>query len=56
MGNDTNPFQLQRTAAFAAGGLGGYLSLSTTLPNENLLPETTQSIELGTDLRFLTTD
>lgn len=52
VGNDTNPFQLQRTAAFAAGGLGGYLSLSTTLPNENLLPETTQSIELGTDLRF----
>lgn len=52
VGNDTNPFQLQRTAIFAAGGLGGYLSLSPTLPNENLLPETTQSIELGTDLRF----
>lgn len=52
VGNDTSPYQLQRTAIFAAGGLGGYLSLSTTLPNENLLPETTQSIELGTDLRF----
>lgn len=52
VGNDTSPFQLQRTADFAAGGLGGYLSLSTTLPNENLLPETTQSLELGTDLRF----
>jgi hypothetical protein len=53
VGNDTNPYQLQRTANFAAGGLGGYLSLSTTLPNENLLPETTRSIEIGTDLRFL---
>ncbi|WP_375584925.1 SusC/RagA family TonB-linked outer membrane protein [Cyclobacterium xiamenense] len=53
VGNDTNPYQLQRTASLAAGGLGGYLSLSTTLPNENLLPETTQSIEIGADLRFL---
>lgn len=53
VGNDTSPFQLQRQASLAAGGLGGYLSLSTTLPNENLLPETTQSIELGTDMRFL---
>jgi TonB-linked SusC/RagA family outer membrane protein len=53
VGNDTNPYQLQRTASLAAGGLGGYLSLSTTLPNENLLPETTQSIEIGADMRFL---
>lgn len=53
VGNDTSPYQLQRTASFGAGGLGGYLSLSTTLPNENLLPETTQSIELGGDFRFL---
>ncbi|WP_154856194.1 SusC/RagA family TonB-linked outer membrane protein [Cyclobacterium xiamenense] len=53
VGNDTSPYQLQRTASLAAGGLGGYLSLSTTLPNENLLPETTQSIEIGADMRFL---
>lgn len=53
VGNDTNPYQLQRTASLAAGGLGGYLSLSTTLPNENLLPETTRSIEVGADLRFM---
>lgn len=52
VGNDTAPFQLQRQASFGAGGLGGYVSLSPTLPNENLLPETTQSIELGTDMRF----
>jgi TonB-linked SusC/RagA family outer membrane protein len=53
VGNDTNPYQLQRTAAFAAGGLGGYVSLSTQLPNANLLPEKTRSVELGADLRFL---
>ncbi|WP_158856127.1 SusC/RagA family TonB-linked outer membrane protein [Lunatibacter salilacus] len=53
VGNDTSPFQLQRQAAFAAGGRAGYLSLSTTLPNANLLPETTQSIELGADMRFV---
>ncbi|WP_114748165.1 SusC/RagA family TonB-linked outer membrane protein [Pleomorphovibrio marinus] len=53
VGNDTSPFQLQRQASFGAGGLGGYVSLNPTLPNENLLPETTQSIELGADMRFL---
>ena len=52
VGNDTGAYQLHRTATLAAGGLGGYLSLSTTLPNENLLPETTRSLELGTDIRF----
>jgi outer membrane receptor protein involved in Fe transport len=52
VGNDTNPYQLHRTASVVAGGSGGYLSLSTTLPNENLLPEKTRSIEFGTDLRF----
>jgi TonB-linked SusC/RagA family outer membrane protein len=53
VGNDTSPFQLQRQATFAAGGRNGYLSLATTLPNANLLPETTQSIELGADFRFV---
>jgi TonB-linked SusC/RagA family outer membrane protein len=53
VGNDTSPFQLQRQASFAAGGRSGYLSLATTLPNANLLPETTQSIELGADFRFV---
>lgn len=52
VGNDTNPYQLHRTASVVAGGRGGYLSLSTTLPNENLLPEKTRSIEFGADLRF----
>lgn len=53
VGNDTNPFQLQRTATSSAGGLGGYLSLSTVLPNETLMPERTTSLEVGADLRFL---
>ncbi len=53
VGNDTSPFQLERTATFTAGGEAGYLSLSTTLPNENLLPEKTRSIEVGADLRFM---
>lgn len=53
VGNDTQPYQLQRTAGFAAGGNNGFLTLSGTLPNENLLPEETTSIEVGADLRFL---
>ena len=53
VGNDTNPYQLQRQATLGAGGNAGYVSLSGTLPNANLLPETTQSIEIGADLRFV---
>ncbi|MEX2232961.1 MAG: SusC/RagA family TonB-linked outer membrane protein [Cyclobacteriaceae bacterium] len=53
VGNDTSPFQLERLATFAAGGVGGYLSLSPVLPNETLLPEETRSLEFGTDLRFM---
>jgi len=53
VGNDTSPFQLQRTASVSPGGANGYLALSGTLPNENLEPEETESIELGADLRFL---
>ena len=52
VGNDTSPYQLQRTAALAAGGNGGYITLSGTLPNRNLLPEETISLEVGADLRF----
>lgn len=53
VGNDTNPFQLERTASFAAGGVGGYLSINTVVPNSTLLPEETRSLEVGADLRFL---
>ena len=51
-GNATSPYQLQRTAALSAGGTGGYLALSATLPNPNLVPEFTKSLELGADVRF----
>jgi len=53
VGNSTSPFQLLRTASLAGGGLNGFLSLSGTLPNENLVPEETSSIEVGLDMRFL---
>ncbi len=53
VGNSTSPFQLLRTASLAGGGLNGLLSLSGTLPNENLVPEETKSIEVGLDMRFL---
>lgn len=52
VGNDTNPFQTLRTASVTAGGTNGFLVLSTTIPNENLLPEETTSLEVGADVRF----
>ncbi|HEY9488263.1 MAG TPA: SusC/RagA family TonB-linked outer membrane protein, partial [Chryseosolibacter sp.] len=52
VGNDTSPFQLQRTSALTAGGRNGFITLSGTLPNEDLKPEATKSIEVGADLRF----
>ncbi|MXZ18580.1 MAG: SusC/RagA family TonB-linked outer membrane protein [Rhodothermaceae bacterium] len=53
VGNSTSPFRLLRTASLRSGGINGFLSLSGTLPNEELVPEETQSIELGLDMRFL---
>jgi hypothetical protein len=44
---------LQRNATFSAGGTNGFLSLSGILPNENLKPEETRSLETGLDVRFL---
>lgn len=53
VGNDTGPFQTLRTASVGAGGNNGFLNISGTIPNENLLPEETTSLEIGADLRFL---
>lgn len=50
VGNDTDPYRLLRTATV---GTGGVVSLSNQLPNANLKPETTKSLELGLDLRML---
>ncbi|MEZ4775118.1 MAG: SusC/RagA family TonB-linked outer membrane protein [Bacteroidia bacterium] len=52
VGNDTQPFQTLRTASVVAGGANGFLGLSTTIPNANLLPEKTRSLEIGADIRF----
>jgi TonB-linked SusC/RagA family outer membrane protein len=49
VGNDTGPYQLYRTASIN----NGMITLSSTLPNANLKPETTKSIEAGFDLRML---
>ncbi|MCW9707923.1 SusC/RagA family TonB-linked outer membrane protein [Fodinibius salsisoli] len=53
VGNSAPPFMTQRTASLSAGGNNGFLQLSTTLPNERLKPEETESFEVGLDLRFL---
>ncbi len=50
VGNDTSPYQLYRTAAV---GTGGVITISSTLPNADLKPETTKSVEAGFDLRLI---
>ena len=53
VGNDTDPYQIIRTANVSGGGTGGFLQLSTQVPAANLLPEETTSTEVGLDLRFI---
>ena len=50
VGNDTDPFSLLRTANLVPGG---FIQLDTELPNADLKPERTRSIEFGFDARFL---
>jgi len=49
VGNDTGAYNLFRTASVSLG----LVTLSSTLPNANLKPESTRSIETGFDLRLL---
>ncbi|KAB7531777.1 SusC/RagA family TonB-linked outer membrane protein [Flagellimonas olearia] len=49
VGNDTNPYMLSRNASIN----NGTISLSTTLPNDSLKPESTNSFEVGMDLRLI---
>jgi TonB-linked SusC/RagA family outer membrane protein len=49
VGNDTDPYQIQREATL----LEGQITLSSTMPNPNLKPEATKSTEAGFDLRML---
>ncbi|AHM63014.1 TonB-dependent receptor plug [Flammeovirgaceae bacterium 311] len=52
VGNAAQPYMLSRTARFLEGGRNGFLELSNILPNPDLRPETTESIEIGMDIRF----
>ena len=52
VGSSAPPFQLVRTANFSAGGRNGFITLSGTLPAENLRPEQTDAYEIGADIRF----
>ncbi|GEP96901.1 SusC/RagA family TonB-linked outer membrane protein [Chitinophaga cymbidii] len=53
VGNGASPGLLQRFASSVAGGNLGYLQLGTTLPNKDLKPEMTRSLEAGIELRLL---
>jgi hypothetical protein len=53
VGNDTDPYQLDPTFSFYAGGINGYASRNNTRPSPDLKPELTTSKELGLDIRFL---
>jgi outer membrane receptor protein involved in Fe transport len=53
VGNDTDPFQLARDAFLEAGGHITFIELSSTLPNEDLRPERTKSLEFGVETSFL---
>ena len=49
VGNDTNPYSLERLANLQSGG---FISLQTTAPASDLRPEKTTSFELGFDTTF----
>jgi TonB-linked SusC/RagA family outer membrane protein len=51
VGNSAPPFMLQRTANFNSGGRNGFITISSTLPADNLKPEQTDSWEIGTNIR-----
>lgn len=53
VGNGASPFMLQRNATFSAGGTTGFLLLNSVLPNKNLKPEETRSLEFGLNAQFL---
>jgi TonB-linked SusC/RagA family outer membrane protein len=53
VGSDTDPFRLTRLTQFISGGNNGFLRLLPTLPNVDLRPERTESIEVGADIGIL---
>ncbi len=52
VGNDTDPYMLNLTYSFGAGGNLGYAHKSSTLPAKDLKPEITRSIEFGGNVAF----
>lgn len=52
VGSGGPAYMLDRTASFSPGGNNGFLQLSSTLPNTDLRPEETKSLEYGVDLSF----
>ena len=53
VGNSADPYLLSRSAIFDGnGGNKGFITLGGVLPNKDLRPETTESYELGLDLRL----
>ncbi len=52
VGNDTDPYRLAQVYNFGAGGALGYAWKGGSLPALDLLPENTESIELGFDVRL----
>lgn len=52
VGSGGPAYMLNRTATFLSGGNNGFLQLSSILPNTELRPEETNSLELGLDLSF----
>ena len=53
VGNDTDPFLLDRAANLGLGGANGVIEISPVLPVKDLKPEKTISTEIGLDLRLL---
>jgi TonB-linked SusC/RagA family outer membrane protein len=52
VGNDTDPYAINKTYIFGPGGNHGYIHRKGILPAENLEPEKTRSIELGFDVKL----
>lgn len=52
VGNDTDPFIINQTYSYIAGGNNGYVYKSSKLPAVDLKPEKTGSFEMGVDVRF----
>jgi TonB-linked SusC/RagA family outer membrane protein len=53
VGNDTDPYLINQTYSFTRGTFGGFITSSPVQALAGLKPELTQSLEFGTDWRFL---